>query len=379
MIKKIVVASDSFKGTMDSIQVCSIVEEGIRNILQDVEIVKIPIADGGEGTVDAFLSAFGGEKINVTVQGPLFQDVVASYGILKDGRTAVIEMAEASGLILAGEDKNPCLTTTFGTGQLIRNALDNCCETIIIGIGGSATNDGGIGMAAALGVRFLDCNAGEVPLTGGGLGNICSIDVSDMDCRIKGCKFIVACDVDNPLYGPNGAAYVYSPQKGADAEMVQLLDRNLKHYADVVQRDLGIDMQAVPGSGAAGGLGGGLYAFLGGVMMSGINIILDRINFDGIINNTDLIITGEGRIDGQSLRGKVPVGIANRARKAGIPVIALVGDIGNGTDAIHETGITAIFSINRTAMDYPKIKAYSPEYLLKTVEELIRFANCFNR
>lgn len=374
MIRKIVIVPDSFKGTMSSIEVCNIVERGIKNIKPSVEIVKIPIADGGEGTVDAFLNAVGGEKVCVEVFDPLFRKVKSQYGILPDGNTAVIEMAAASGLLLVDEGNNPCKTTTFGTGQLILDALDHECRKIIIGIGGSATNDGGIGMAAALGVKFLDKNSCEIPLNGDGLALLDNIDITLMDKRLKECEIIVACDVNNPLYGPQGAACVFGPQKGADKAMVEYLDMNLRHYSDVIFREMGMDVQSIHGAGAAGGLGAGLVAFAGARLESGIEIILNLVDFDDILVGADLVITGEGRIDGQSVRGKVPVGVASRAKKHNVPVIALVGDIGNCIGELYDLGITAVFNINRKLCTYESAKIYCKEYLLETTEALFRFA-----
>ncbi len=371
-IKKIVIAPDSFKGTMSSIDVCRIVENAIKEIFPDAETVKVPIADGGEGTVDAFLTAVGGARITKTVKGPLFEETQAFYGILPDGTTAVIEMAAASGLPLAGERKNPLLTTTYGTGELIADALSHGCSRIIIGLGGSATTDGGIGMAAALGVRFLDASGNEIPLTGGGLGSLASIDVSGKNPQLSKCEILAACDVDNPLYGPSGAAPVFGPQKGADPGMVKVLDNNLRRLSDLMIRDLGCDIKDLPGAGAAGGLGAGLVAFAGATLAPGIRIVLDTVHFDALIAGADLIITGEGRIDGQSLRGKVPVGIAERTQLQGIPLIALVGDVGGGIEQVYARGITAVFSINRVAVPMKEAKLRSQSDLADTVKDIMR-------
>lgn len=378
-MKKIVIAPDSFKGTMSSVEVSDIIEKAIRRIKFDIETVKIPIADGGEGTVQAFLSAMGGEKHELKVKGPLFDEVDAFYAVLKDEKTAVIEMAAASGLPLVGDRKNPCLTTTYGTGQLMADALDKGCTRIIIGIGGSATNDGGIGMASALGVRFLDNSGEEVVPNGNGLGKVEHIDVSDMDGRLKKCDVMTACDVDNPLYGPNGAAYVYAPQKGADEEMVRYLNTNLEKYSYIVGKDLGIKLQNIPGAGAAGGLGAGLAAFAGARLQPGIKIILDMVKFESIISDADMIITGEGRIDGSSLRGKVPVGIADRAQKEDIPVVVIAGDVGDDIDEIYKKGINAVFSINRLAIPFKEARSRSRKDLEKTVESIMRFASIFEQ
>lgn len=371
-LRKIIISPDSFKGTMSSIEVCNIIEQGIENIFTDTEVIKIPIADGGEGTVDAFLTAIGGEKIKTKVKGPLFEEVEAFYGILPDKETAVIEMAAASGITLVEDKKNPLFTTTYGTGQLILDALNKGCSKIIIGIGGSATNDGGIGMAAALGVKFLDKENEEIDLNGRGLEKLERIDISGIDKRVKECSIVAACDVDNPLYGLIGAAYVFAPQKGADERMVKILDENLKNLAGIVRRDLDMDVQNIPGSGAAGGLGAGLVAFAGAKLQPGIKIVLDVVKYDEIISNADLIITGEGKIDGQSLRGKVPVGIAEKALKYHIPVIAIVGAVGDEAEKVYERGITSIFSTNLQPIPFEQAKICCRENLLKITESVMR-------
>jgi len=378
-MKKIVIAPDSFKGTMSSIEICDIVERGIKNIFPKAQTVKVPIADGGEGTVDAFLKAIGGTRINIKVKDPLMRDIDSFYGILDDKKTAVIEMAAASGLpLLSDEEKNPFLTSTYGTGQLILDALEKGCSRIILGLGGSATNDGGIGMAAALGVKFLDEKNNEIPLNGGGLKNLHRIDVSGKNPELEKCEIIAACDVDNPLHGVNGAAYVFSPQKGADEEMVRVLDNNLKHYADVIQNEFGINVQDIPGTGAAGGIGAALVAFMGAKLESGIKIVLDCVNFDSLIAGADLIITGEGKIDGQSLRGKVPIGIAERAVKQGVPVIAVVGNIGEDIDAVYDKGISAVFCTSRKPVPFDVAKLHCREDLLATIESIMRYTKAIS-
>ena len=373
-MKKIVIIPDSFKGTMSSIEVCEIIENAIKNILPEAEVIKIPVADGGEGTVDAFIKAMGGEKVFTKVKGPLFTNINAFYGVLSDGKTAVIEMAAASGLPLAGEDKNPCKATTYGTGQLISAALDRGYRKIIIGIGGSATNDAGIGAASALGVKFLDDAGKEVSLNGEGLEKIARIDTSGLDKRVLECEIVVACDVANPLYGPNGAAHIFAPQKGADIKMVEYLDKNLMHYAEIIKKEFEIDLQSIAGTGAAGGLGASLIVFAKAVLQPGIRIILDCVKFDEVIKDADLIITGEGKIDGQSLNGKVPIGVADRALKQKIPVIAVVGDIGDDIELVYDRGISAVFSINKQAIPFEKAKLRCKSDLKETVETLIRFA-----
>src|SRR5690554_2836446 len=371
-MKKIVIAVDSFKGTMSSIEVCNIIEDGFKQILPNISTVKVPIADGGEGTVDTFLTALGGEKIQVKVQDPLFREIDSFYGILPDGKTAVIEMAAASGLPLVEEEKNPRLASTYGTGELILDALNRGCSKLIIGIGGSATNDGGVGMAAALGVKFLDQDNQPIPLNGEGLEKLHHIDLSGKDHRLENCQVLVACDVDNPLYGKNGAAYIFGPQKGADQEMVEYLDQNLQNYAAVLKKDLGLNVQEIPGSCAAGGLGAGLVAFSSAQLKPGIDIVLDSVNFSEVISDANLIITGEGKIDGQSLRGKVPVGVADRAGKSNVPVIAVVGDVGDEIEAIYKRGIEAIFSINRVAVPFEEARLRSKQDLFDTIQSIAR-------
>lgn len=376
MLKKIVVVPDSFKGTMNSIEICEIVKCTILTVLPEVEVVAIPVADGGEGTVDAFLQTVGGKKITVSVVGPCGNDVYAEYGLLSNEKTAIIEMAAASGLLLAGETKNPLNTTTYGTGQLIRHAIDSGCTKIIVGIGGSATNDGGIGAASALGIRFLDAQGMDIPSTGDGLASLHTIDLSGRDKRLDAVEIIVACDVDNPLYGPNGAACVFASQKGANSEIIKVLDQNLKHYAEIVKNQMSTDVQRLPGAGAAGGLGAGLYLFAGAKLNSGIDILLDAVNFEGIIQNADIIITGEGKIDSQSIRGKVPLGVANRAKLLNIPVIAIVGQIGEGAEELYKKGIIAIFTSCRTIKSMDEIKKSCKEDLEATVKDFCNLIKC---
>lgn len=377
-LRKIVIAPDSFKGTVSASEAANIIEKGIHYVSKDIETIKLPIADGGEGTVDFFLEAIGGKKITITVTGPSFAKIEASYALLKDNKTAVIETAAAAGLSLMSDDKDPSKTTTYGLGELMLDALNRGCKKLIVGLGGSATNDGGIGMAAALGVRFLDKDNKIIALNGAGLALLHHIDLSELDKRLSSCILEVACDVDNPLYGENGAAYTFSPQKGADDEMVRALDNNLKNYASVLQNTVAIDVQTIPGSGAAGGLGAGLIALTNAILKPGIEIMLDTVRFDEIIKDADLIITGEGKIDGQSLRGKVPIGIVRRAKKYDVPVIAIVGAIGDSVDEIYKAGIKAVFSINRQPLDFSIAKNYTNENLLRTTESIIRFGTIFS-
>ena len=371
-MKKIILAPDSFKGTMSSVKICNIMNTEIKKHLPGVRIINIPVADGGEGTVDCFLEAVGGRKVDLTVKGPYFEDIESFYGILSDNTTAVIEMAAAAGLPLVKNRKDPSLTSTYGVGQLIKHAMENGCRKVIVGIGGSSTNDGGTGMAAALGVRFLNDDDIEFIPTGSTLDKIKRIELSNRMKLLDSSSIIAACDVDNPLCGINGAAYVFAPQKGADEEMVKILDTNLSYLADVINRSIGSDIRDIPGTGAAGGLGAGIIAFAKGELKPGIEIILDIVKFDEIASESDLVITGEGKIDGQSLRGKVVIGIAKRAKKFDLPVIAVVGDIGDDIENVYSQGVTAVMSINRVAIPIEKAKLRCESDLALTIDTLMR-------
>lgn len=342
---RVLIASDSFKGSLSSLKVGEAVSEGIKRVFPEAEIKIIPIADGGEGTVDALVTAGEGKYLYRTVTSPLGEKIEAVMGMLPD-RTAVIEMASASGLpLVPPEKRNPSLTTTRGTGELIKYALDEGADRIVIGIGGSATNDGGAGMAEALGVRFLNSSGQELPPGGASLLNLAVIDTSGLDARLKDAEITVICDVDNPLCGKRGASAVYGPQKGADPEMVELLDKSLRHYAQVIREQLNIDILEVPGAGAAGGLGGGLLAFTGAELKPGVEAVLQAIRIDDILPGFDIVITGEGCIDAQSAYGKVPKGVGSRARNHGKPVIAIVGSMGEGAELLYNHGIDAIVPI----------------------------------
>ncbi|MGQ9651593.1 MAG: glycerate kinase [Phycisphaerae bacterium] len=337
---RIVVAPDSFKEALPAQQVCEAIARGIRRARPDATIDLLPMADGGEGTVDALVAATNGQLRESTVTGPLGEPVRARWGLLgDDSGTAVLEMAAASGLGLVSPDRrDPLLTTTFGTGELIVAALNSGARRILIGIGGSATNDGGTGAAQAIGVRFIDRD-GQVladGLSGGRLNLIARIDPASRDRRIDRVPIEVACDVDNPLCGPRGAAAVYGPQKGANAETARILDANLAHLADVIQRDLGMQVRDVPGAGAAGGLGAGLLVFFGAKLRPGIQMVMDALRFSERIAGADLIITGEGRLDRQSMMGKLIEGVGRAAKSSGVPIIALVGSIGQGADKALE-------------------------------------------
>ena len=372
-MKKYILVPDSFKGTMSSTEICQIMERTIRSIEADAEIHAIPIADGGEGTVDAFLTAVGGEKRIVLVKGPLFEETEAFYGVIDHGRTAILEMAACAGLPLIRDRRDPCRATTYGVGELICHALKHGCKKIILGLGGSATNDGGTGAAAALGVRFLDQNGCPFLPTGGTLLNIQAIDASHMLPELKNAEVIAMCDIDNPLCGPTGASAVFGPQKGATPKMVSLLDRGLSHLAALTARDFGKSLSDLPGAGAAGGMGFGAAAFWNAKLQMGIETVLDTVHFDDLLPGTDLVFSGEGRMDAQSLRGKVVIGVAKRTKKAGIPLAAVVGDIGDGIDAAYQMGVSGIFSINRVAIPRPEAKLRAKQDLADTMTNLIRF------
>ncbi len=332
----ILIASDSYKGSLSTMEVADKISQGILNVIDNVNLMQIAVADGGEGTVDAMVNCLGGHLEFCDVAGPMGSTIHAKYGILNDA-VAVIEMAAASGLtLLKEEDRDVLKTTTYGTGQLIKAALDKGCKKIYIGIGGSATNDGGIGMAQALGGHFRDRENREVPFGGGALKLIHSIDLSGLDSRLKDTELVVMSDVSNPLCGPTGAAAIYGPQKGASEEQIQILDEGLMNLACVIKRDLNLDIITMEGGGAAGGLGMGLVAFTGAKLVSGIEAVLQAADFDEKLKWADLVITGEGRIDGQSINGKVPTGIAKRASAYGVPVIAIVGSIGINAEVVYQ-------------------------------------------
>jgi glycerate kinase len=343
---KILIAPDSFKGSLTSLGVAENIGKGFLRVFPEAEILKVPMADGGEGTLQSLVDAYKGEIIKERVTGPLGEEVEAYYGLIENGFTGVIEIAAASGLTLVPEEKrNPMKTTTYGTGQLIKRALEKGVRKLIIGIGGSATNDAGVGMAQALGVKFLDKDGKEIGYGGAELGRIERIDMSLLEPRIKEVDIRVACDVKNRLYGREGAAYVYGPQKGASPEMVMILDENLRHFSRIVERELGVELQSIEGGGAAGGLGAGLVAFLKAKLEAGIDIVMDAVKLEEKMKKADLVITGEGCIDGQTVNGKTPIGVARKARKYGIPVIAISAITGEGVEKVLYEGIDAVFNI----------------------------------
>lgn len=377
---KVIVACDSYKGSCSAVSAVRYLGEGILRADPEAVVERIPMADGGEGLVEAVLEAVPGRLETAEVKDPLGRHVKASYGILEDN-TAVIEMAAASGLpLLAGGERNPLRTTTYGTGELIRRALDQGCRKILIGIGGSATNDGGAGMAQALGVRLTDGEGKELPFGGGELGRLQNIDVSGIDPRLAHTRITVACDVENPLCGEKGASAVYGPQKGATPEMVDILDKNLARFARIAGERLGKDVAKAPGAGAAGGLGAGLMLFCGGEMKSGIETMLEIADFDGKLKGTDIVITGEGRIDYQSVYGKVPVGVAKRVKKqADIPVIALVGGIGERAEETYAYGIDSVFSIMAGPADLAYAMENTGRLMTDAAERVMRLIKAVRR
>ncbi|MFW5999644.1 MAG: glycerate kinase [Halanaerobiaceae bacterium] len=370
---KILIAPDSFKGNLTAMEVATNIEQGIKKGLPQAKTVKLPMADGGEGTVRSLVDASGGKIISHKVTGPLGNKVEAFFGLLQEKKTAVIEMATASGLPLVPEAKmDPSRTTTYGTGELIAAALEYDIEKLIIGIGGSATNDAGVGMAQALGVKFLDSRGKEIGFGGGELKNIETIETSKLDPRLKNIQIEVACDVDNPLYGPEGAAHVYAPQKGAGEEMVKALDKNLRYFAERVRNQLGIDLQSIPGSGAAGGLGAGLVAFLGAELRSGIDIVLEVNKIEEILSGVDVVITGEGKMDGQTVQGKTPIGVARKAKEFDLPVIAIAGEIGDQVEKVTEHEIDCIFTAVHRAVLLEEAMEFAPEWLQFSGEQIAR-------
>lgn len=343
---KFVLAPDSFKESMTAWEACEAIERGLRHSFPEAEIIKVPMADGGEGTVQSLVDATGGRIEQCEVTGPLGNKVMAFYGILGDGHTAVIEMAAASGLALVPkEERNPLFTTTRGTGELIMHALDAGVRSLIMGLGGSATNDGGVGMAQALGYRFLREDGSEIGQGGGALCEMTRIDASQVDPRLQELQVVAACDVDNPLTGERGASAIFGPQKGATPNMVALLDANLELFAQIIHRDMGKEVAGTAGAGAAGGLGAGVMAFLNANLKRGVDIVVEATGLTESVRGADYVITGEGRMDSQTVFGKTPIGVAKAAKAEGVPVIALAGSLGTGVEAVYEHGIDVLFSI----------------------------------
>ena len=356
---------------MSSQTVCDILSQAVRRHHPSARTVCIPVADGGEGSVDAFLSAVGGERVICRAHGPYMEGMDAFYGVLPGG-TAVVEMAACAGLPLVGDDKHPELTTTYGVGELMADAIRRGCKRIILGLGGSATNDLGAGTAAALGVRFYGADGAEFLPTGGTLGDIASFDDSAARELLRGVEIVAMCDVDNPLYGERGAAHIFGPQKGADAAMVRMLDGQLRLAAATLQAAYGKDFAHIPGAGAAGGMGCGVMAFLGASLQMGIETVLDAVGFDALLDGADIVLTGEGRLDAQTLGGKVIAGVARRAAAKDVPVVAIVGGIGEGIEPIYGRGVTAVFSINRAPVDFSISMHQSEENLALAADNLMR-------
>ena len=377
-MKKCVVVSDSFKGTVSSREICAIAQQVIPRHFPACEVVCIPVADGGEGTVDCFVQAMGAQRVGVTVTNALGEKSAAAYARL--GELAIIEMAAAAGLPQVGALRCPGTATTYGVGELITHAAHSGCRRILLGLGGSATNDGGCGCAAALGVRFYDADGQSFVPVGDTLGRIARIDTAEAEALLRSVEITVMCDVTNPLYGPTGAAYVFAPQKGADAEKVKSLDAGLRHFGDVIRSQLGIDVSRMPGAGAAGGMGAGCVALLGGTIQSGIDAVLDVTGFDRQLEGADLVITGEGRIDSQSADGKVVSGVARRTRAKGVPLIAIAGGIADSAGAVYDIGVSAMFSTDRAALPVDMLGARSPgdyEATLSDIMSLIAIAERF--
>jgi len=370
---KIVIAPDSFKGSLTAIEVSDALEMGVKVAYPEARVEKIPMADGGEGTVHCLVNVTRGRIYQKEVIGPLGEQVTASFGILGDQVTAAIEMASASGLpLVSPEKKNPLITTTYGTGQLIKAALDHGCRKMIIGIGGSATNDGGSGMVQALGVRLLDKNEHEIGFGGEQLARLNRIDISKMDQRIKIIKILIASDVQNPLCGDTGASRIYGPQKGATEEMIVTLDHALSHFADIIKRDLGKDIKEIPGAGAAGGLGAGLMVFLDAELKPGIDIVINTVHLDEIVQDADLVITGEGEINGSTIYGKTPIGVARVAKKYQIPVISISALIDKSGLVVKEHGIDYLIKPENPSMHMEYSKSRKMELLSKTIAEFLK-------
>lgn len=373
---KIVIAPDSYKESLTAMEVATAIECGFKQVLPNAEYLKLPMADGGEGTVQSLVDATGGRVVAAQVTGPLGQSVEGFYGLLGNGDTAVIEMAAASGLhLVEPSQRNPLLTTTFGTGELIKTALDAGVKHIIVGIGGSATNDGGMGMAQALGAKFLDSAGNELAFGGGALAELATIDLSGLDKRLNEVQLEVACDVDNPLCGPKGASRVFGPQKGATAFMVSQLDKNLAHYAKVIRQTNGNDVIDQAGAGAAGGLGAAFLGLFDAALRPGINIVMDAVNLAEVVKDADLVITGEGRIDSQTIHGKTPVGVARAAKQYDVPVIGIAGSLAKDCAVVHDHGLDAVYSVVLGATDLPtalKEAAFNVEMTSRNIAATLR-------
>ncbi|RMC96646.1 glycerate kinase [Clostridium autoethanogenum] len=372
----ILLAPDSFKESMTAKEACEAMEKGIKRVNKNIKCIQVPMADGGEGTMQSLVDATGGYIYKLKVIGPLGDEVEAEYGILGDGETGIIEMASASGIGLVPKEKrNPLITTTYGTGQLIRECLNHNIKKLLVGIGGSSTNDGGVGAIQALGGKFTNRYGKEIGFGGGELSKIEKIDLTNFDVRLKNVKLEVACDVTNPLCGKEGASNIFGPQKGATPEMIKVLDDNLKHYAKIIKEQINVDVLNIPGAGAAGGLGAGLMVFLKGELKNGIDIVIEYSKLEEKIKQADIVFTGEGSIDFQTQYGKTPIGVAMIAKKYNKPVVALAGSVQNGIDVLYEKGIDSIFSIVRGVTTLDCALKKGSENIEKTVENIVRLMN----
>lgn len=369
----IVLAPDSFKESMTAKEACVAMERGIKKVNSNIQCIHVPMADGGEGTMQSLVDATCGEVYSLEVVGPLGNKVKAEYGILGNGEIGVLEMASASGIHLVSlEERNPLITTTYGTGELIKACLDRGVKKLLIGIGGSATNDGGVGVIQALGGRLLDKEGNELGFGGGELEKLDRIDLTNFDRRLKDVVIEVACDVSNPLCGENGASYIFGPQKGASVEMIKILDNNLKHYAKVIKEQFGKDVLEIAGAGAAGGLGAGLMVFLNGNLKKGIEIVIEYSGLEKKVKNCDMVWTGEGSIDFQTQYGKTPLGVATVAKKYNKPVVALAGRVGDDIDILYEKGIDSIFGIMRGVTTIDEALKNGKENIERTSENIAR-------
>lgn len=370
---KIIIAPDSFKGSISAIEAAEAIERGIKRSFPQAETIKAPIADGGEGTMDSLIMAAGGHKVEVQVIGPLGQIVDAAYGVLPSGNVAVIEMAQASGLtLIAADERNPLVATTYGTGELIKKALDDGCRSFILALGGSATNDGGAGMLQALGMHLLDESGNEVGWGGAQLAYIKSIDDRDWDTRIAESQFLIATDVQNPLLGLMGATHIYGPQKGVTPDLLEQLEMNMTAWADLIEQTNGVRLHELAGAGAAGGIGGAFLGFFPASIQRGIDVVIQYTGIHTHLAGADLVITGEGQIDAQTASGKTPMGIAQEAQKYNVPTIAIAGSVGNGIDKLYEYGIQAVFSIVNGPMTLQQAMDAAAELIESTTEQVIR-------
>jgi len=369
----ILLSPDSFKDSLPATAVADYMAKGIRRVMPNAQITKLPLSDGGEGLLEALVTPLDGRLISVEVKDPLMRDIKANYGLIDEGKTAVIEMATASGLeLLKDNERNPMITSTYGTGQLIKNALDKGCKKLIIGLGGSATNDGGTGMVEALGVKFLKNDGESIGEGGGALKDLSHIDITELDQRLSNCEIIAACDVNNPLTGKDGSSLVFGAQKGGDMETLKQLDKNLSNYAEVIYNDLGKDLKNIEGTGAAGGTAMGLLAFLDAELKPGIELIMDELQLEKQIRQANVIFTGEGQIDQQTLNGKTIAGLAKLAKKQNVPVIAIAGKVDHNIDQLYEMGIAAAFSIVNRPMELKEAIQNTGELIEACVENIFR-------